>query len=196
MIASLRPLADHRHRLAAMAGEVRALRRALPGRTRLAAGAAHALRAIVAASVGYWGALALGLPQGFWAAIVAISVSQTNYTEVEHSSRDQFVGAIIGGLVGLAAGTLGHEHYYAYVVAVIVGMLVCWVLNLAAAGRVSAITSTIILLAPHGDEFWQLALVRLGEVTLGAVAALVVTFAFDICEQRWLGRTPPPARPR
>lgn len=187
-------LADHRERLATVAREVRDLRRALVGRDRLTAGFAHALRAVAAASLGYWGALALGLHQGFWAAIVAISVSQTNYTEVEHSSRDQFVGAIIGGLVGLAAGTLGHEHYYAYVVAVVVGMLICWLLHLAAAGRVSAITSTIILLAPHGNEFWQFALLRLAEVTLGAVAALVVTFAFDFVERRWFGAAPPPHR--
>lgn len=187
-------LADHRQRLATIAREVRDLRSALAGRDRLTAGFAHALRAVAAASLGCWGALALGLHQGFWAAIVAISVSQSNYTEVEHSSRDQFVGAIIGGLVGLAAGTLGHEHYYAYVVAVVVGMLICWLLHLAAAGRVSAITSTIILLAPHGNEFWQFALLRLAEVTLGAVAALVVTFAFDFVERRWFGAAPPPHR--
>lgn len=188
-------IASHRQRLTALAREVRELRHALSERARLAAGFAHALRAVAAASLGYWGALALGLHQGFWAAIVAISVSQSNYTEVEHSSRDQFVGAIIGGLVGLAAGTLGHEHYYAYVLALIVGVLVCWTLRLAAAGRVSAITSTIILLAPHGDQFWQFALVRLAEVTLGAVAALIVTFAFDVVERRWFGGKPlPPHR--
>ncbi len=195
MNTALRSLSDHRRRLAAIARDVRTLRHALSGRARLAAGFAHALRAAIAASLGYWGALALGLHQGFWAAIVAISVSQTNYTEVEHSSRDQFVGAIIGGLVGLGAATLGHEHYYAYMLAVIVGVLVCWLLRLAAAGRVSAITSTIILLAPHGDRFWQFALFRLAEVTLGAVAALIVTFAFDVVERRWFGGKPlPPHR--
>lgn len=189
-----RSLGEHRRRLSALADEVLRLRVALPRRERLLAGLAHALRAVLAASLGYWAALGLGLEQGFWAAITAISVTQSSYAEVRHSSRDQFVGAIIGGLVGLAAGTLGHEHYYAYVVAVVVGMLICWLLHLAAAGRVSAITSTIILLAPHGNEFWQFALLRLAEVTLGAVAALVVTFAFDFVERRWFGAAPPPHR--
>lgn len=196
MMAGLRSLGEHRLRLAAMSREMRGLRRALSARARATAGFMHALRAVAAASVGYWSALALGLHQGFWAAIVAISVSQTNYAEAEHSSRDQFVGAMIGGFVGLAAGTLGHEHYYAYAVAVVVGMLACWLLNLEAAGRVSAITSTIILLAPHGDEFWQFALFRLAEVTLGALAALVVTFAFDACERRWFAAAAPPTQPR
>lgn len=195
MTVAFRSLGEHRQRLAAIAAQVRELRGTLPGHARLAAGGAHALRAVAAASLGYWAALALGLHQGFWAAIVAISVSQTNYTEVEHSSRDQFVGAMIGGLVGLAAATLGPEHYYAYVLAVVVGMLVCWLLNLAAAGRISAITSSIILLAPHAGAFWQFALLRLGEVTVGAAAALVVTLAFALPWRR-PRHAPPPPQPR
>ena len=180
-------LADYRRQIAALTHEVLRLRVTLPRRERLLAGFAHALRAVLAASLGYWGALALGLEQGYWAAIAAISVSQSNYTEVEHSSRDQFVGAMIGGLVGLAAATLGHEHYLAYVLAVMAGMLVCWLLNLGAAGRISGTTSTIILLVPHAGAFWQFALFRLGEITLGAVAALLVSRLFDLAERRWFG---------
>ena len=185
-----RSLGEHRRRLSALADEVLRLRVALPRRERLLAGLAHALRAVLAASLGYWAALGLGLEQGFWAAITAISVTQSSYAEVRHSSRDQFVGAMIGGLVGLAAATLGHEHYRAYVLAVMVGMLVCWLLNLGAAGRISGITSTIILLVPHEGAFWQFALFRLGEVTLGAVAALLVTRMFDLLERRWFGDAP------
>jgi len=187
-----RSLGEHRHRLAALADEVLRLRAALPRRERLLAGLAHALRAVLAASLGYWAALALGLEQGYWAAITAISVSQSSYAEVRTSSRDQFIGAMLGGLVGLAAATLGHEHYLAYVLAVVVGMLACWLLNLGAAGRISGITSTIILLVPHEGAFWQFALFRLGEVTLGAIAALLVTRVLDLLERRWLGDTPPP----
>ena len=187
-----RSLGEHRHRLAALADEVLCLRAALPRRDRLLAGLAHALRAVLAASLGYWAAQALGLEQGYWAAITAISVSQSSYAEVRTSSRDQFIGAMLGGLVGLAAAMLGHEHYLAYVLAVVVGMLACWLLNLGAAGRISGITSTIILLVPHEDAFWQFALFRLGEVTLGAIAVLLVTRVLDLLERRWFGDTPPP----
>jgi len=187
-----RSLGEHRHRLAALADEVLRLRAVLPRRERLLAGLAHALRAVLAASLGYWAALGLGLGQGYWAAITAISVSQSSYAEVRTSSRDQFIGAMLGGLVGLAAAMLGHEHYLAYVLAVVVGMLACWLLNLGAAGRISGITSTIILLVPHEDAFWQFALFRLGEVTLGAIAVLLVTRVLDLLERRWFGDTPPP----
>ncbi|OOG53825.1 hypothetical protein B0E48_15755 [Rhodanobacter sp. C03] len=163
------------------------LRQALPPRERLIAGLVQALRAVLAATLGYFIALELGLGQGFWAAITAISVSQNSYAEVRSSSRDQFTGAMIGGLIGLGAAMLGHEHYLAYVLAVIAGMLLCSVLNLGAAGRISGITTTIIMLVPHSGAFWQFALFRLGEVTLGAIAALLVTLVFGVLARRLFG---------
>jgi len=179
-----RPLAEHHHRLDLLAGDLLRLRQALPPRDRLIVGLTHALRAVLAASLGYFAASLLGLEQGFWAAITAISVSQSSYAEVRSSSRDQFVGAMLGGLIGLGAAMLGHDHYLAYVLAVIVGMLLCSVFNLGAAGRISGITTTIIMLVPHTGAFWQFALFRLGEVTLGAAAALLVTLTFDTLERR------------
>ena len=186
-----RPLAEHSRRLDLLADELARLRQALPPRDRLIVGLVHALRAVLAASLSYFIALELGLGQGFWAAITAISVSQSSYAEVRSSSRDQFVGAMIGGLIGLGAAMLGHDHYLAYVLAVMVGMLLCSALNLGAAGRISGTTTTIIMLVPHSGAFWQFALFRLGEVTLGAAAALLVTLAFDMLERRlFAGRSP------
>lgn len=182
-----RPLAELHHRLDLLAGDLLRLRQALPPRDRLIVGLTHALRAVLAASLGYFAASLLGLEQGFWAAITAISVSQSSYAEVRSSSRDQFVGAMIGGLIGMGAAMLGQDHYLAYVLAVIVGMLLCSVFNLGAAGRISGITTTIIMLVPHSGAFWQFALFRLGEVTLGAAAAMLVTLAFDTLERRLFG---------
>jgi uncharacterized membrane protein YgaE (UPF0421/DUF939 family) len=145
---------------------------------------------VLAASISYFIALELGLGQGFWAAITAISVSQSSYAEVRNSSRDQFVGAMIGGLIGMGAAMLGHDHYLAYVLAVIVGMMLCSIFDLGAAGRISGITTTIIMLVPHSGAFWQFALFRLGEVTLGAAAALLMTLAFDMLERRLFAGRP------
>lgn len=62
----------------------------------------------------------------------------------------------------------------------VLGTLLCWVCNLGAAGRITGITTTIIMLVPHtGAAFWQIALLRLGEVVLGAVAALLITVVVD-----------------
>ena len=179
-----RPLVEHHRRLDLLTDELARLRQALPPRDRLIVGLVHALRAVLAASISYFIALELGLGQGFWAAITAIAVSQSSYAEVRNSSRDQFVGAMIGGLIGMGAAMLGHDQYLAYVLAVIVGMMLCSAFNLGAAGRISGTTTTIIMLVPHSGAFWQFALFRWGEVTLGAAAALLVTLAFDMLDRR------------
>lgn len=174
------PIITHHRQAGRLAAELERLRKALPKRERLIVGVAQAVRVALAASVGYFAARAIGLEQGFWAAITAISVTQNSFAEVKSSSRDQFIGAIIGGVLGLAAAALGRDQYFAYVLAVMFGTLLCWVCNLGAAGRITGITTTIIMLVPHtGAAFWQIALLRLGEVMLGAIAALIVTAVVD-----------------
>jgi uncharacterized membrane protein YccC len=171
----------HRHhrRAGLLVGKFDRLRKTLRPRERLIVGVVQAIRVAAAASLGYFGAQGLGLEPGFWAAITAISVTQSSFADVRNSSRDQFVGAMLGGLIGLAAAVLGHEHYFAYVLAVMAGTLLCWACNLGAAGRISAITTTIIMLVPHQGSPLHFALLRLGEVTLGAIAALLVTVVAD-----------------
>jgi uncharacterized membrane protein YccC len=190
MNAPRHPLGELLRRFELIADEATRLSRTLSRRDRLLAGLAHALRAVLAAALGYYAALALGLEQGFWAAITAISVTQSSYAEVRHSSRDQFTGAIIGGLIGIAVAALVHDQFPAYALAVIAGMTLCWMLDLGAAGRIAGVTTTIVMLVPHQGTFLQFALFRLGEVALGAVAALLVTRLCDLVGRRIVG--PPP----
>jgi len=178
------PLVKHHRRLGLLAAELERLRKTLPPRERLIVGLVQAVRVGAAASLGYFAARWVGLDQGFWAAITAISVTQSSFAEVKNSSRDQFVGAIFGGLLGLTAAVLGGDHYLSYVIAVMFGTLLCWLFNLGAAGRISSITTTIIMLVPHTGPFWQIALLRLGEVMLGAMAALLITWLMDWLSSR------------
>ena len=178
------PLIKHHRRLGLLAAELERLRKTLPPRERLIVGLVQAVRVGAAASLGYFSARWVGLDQGFWAAITAISVTQSSFAEVKNSSRDQFVGAIFGGLLGLTAAVLGGDHYLSYVIAVMFGTLLCWLFNLGAAGRISSITTTIIMLVPHTGPFWQIALLRLGEVMLGAMAALLITWLMDWLSSR------------
>ena len=184
MSSSHDPLIKHHRRLGLLAAELERLRKTLPPRERLIVGLVQAVRVGAAASLGYFAARWVGLDQGFWAAITAISVTQSSFAEVKNSSRDQFVGAIFGGLLGLTAAVLGGDHYLSYVIAVMFGTLLCWLFNLGAAGRISSITTTIIMLVPHTGPFWQIALLRLGEVMLGAMAALLITWLMDWLSSR------------
>jgi len=179
MSAARDPLLKQHRQLGVLGAELELLRKALPPRERLIVGLVQAVRVAAAASLGYFVAREIGLNQGFWAAITAISVTQNSFAEVKSSSRDQFTGAIFGGLLGLGAAALGHDHYVAYLLAIMLGTLFCWLFNLGAAGRISSITTTIIMLVPHTGPFWQIALLRLGEVMIGATAALLVTWLMD-----------------
>jgi uncharacterized membrane protein YccC len=176
-----------RRRLKTLGTELDELRRSLPLGERLLAGLLHGLRAVAAAAIGYWCARLLGLGAGFWAAITAISVTQTSYADVKNSSRDQVIGALIGGACGLAGAIWGHDDFLAYLLAVLVGMVACWVAKLGAAGRISGVTTTIVMLVPLGGSFSHIALMRLAEVALGVASALLVTRAAAWLEQRFGG---------
>ena len=108
------PLIKHHRRLGRLAAELERLRRTLPQRERLLVGLAQAVRVAAAASLGYFSAQLLGLQPGFWAAITAISVTQSSFAEVRNSSRDQFIGANIkafgDGIKALLANYSEHDE--------------------------------------------------------------------------------------
>ena len=81
------PLIKHHRRLGLLAAELERLRKTLPPRERLIVGLVQAIRVGAAASLGYFSARWVGLDQGFWAAITAISVTQSSFAEVKNSSR-------------------------------------------------------------------------------------------------------------
>lgn len=180
-------LRRHRRRVDQLAQEFERIRHTLAPRERMLTGLIYATRTALAASLGYFVAQGLGLSQGFWAALTAISVAQYSYQDVRSSSRDQFIGAIVGGVIGLGAALLGEDHYAVYAAALMLGMVLCWLWNLGAAGRISGTTTTIIMLVPHSGTAWQVTLLRLGEVAIGACSALLITSLSGMLERRLLG---------
>src|SRR6201991_2139655 len=101
-----------------------ALLKSLPFRDRLAEGSLTALQAVCGACLAYGIASALQTQQAFWSAITAIAVTQHNYADARNLSRDQFIGAMMGGLFGFVGASLGagtHELVgYAATVAVVI----------------------------------------------------------------------------
>jgi uncharacterized membrane protein YgaE (UPF0421/DUF939 family) len=181
----------HRARRAARASAAYSLfafLKSLPLPDRLVEGCAMALQAVAGASLAYWLAQRLGAQQPFWAAITAIGVAQHSYVDTRNLSRDQFIGAMVGGLCGLAGAVFGGGHFAAYAVAVAGAIVLCWGANIGSAARLGGITATIMLLAPRAGPAWQMALVRLGEVTLGTVSALLVCWLIAWIERRWAAR--------
>lgn len=155
---------------------------------RLAQGGLMAFQAVCGACLAYAIGRALHTEQAVWAAITAIAVTQHNYSDTMSLSRDQFIGAMVGGVLGFAGAALGGDRMLAYALTVAVVIVCCWCLNVGSAARLGGVTATIVLLFPGNGPLWDIPLMRLGEVALGTLCALGVCWVMSRVERRWFRR--------
>lgn len=186
-------LRENLRRLLGFQEGIATLYRRLPWSHRVAQGGWQALLALVAASSAYGLGLLLHTQQAFWAALTAIAVTQQSYLDTRTSSRDQIIGALVGGVVGLGAALIGGETYPAYAIAIVVAITTCWLFGVGSAGRLSGSTTTIVMLVPHTGTFWIIALTRIGEVALGIACALLVVGVAERLQNRWVHPAEPEA---
>lgn len=156
----------------------------LPWRARLAGGLSQGLTSATAALLAYLPARALGLQEGFWGAITAIAVVQTEFGATRSSGRDQFAGAAVGGLIGAAVVSWTGQSLAGYALAIVTSMSFCWLLNIATAARLAGITSTIIALVPHHGSIERMMLSRVAEVGWGVTVALSVVWMVNRATRR------------
>jgi uncharacterized membrane protein YccC len=129
-----------------------------------------------AAWISYASTSLIGLHEGFWAAISAIVVMQTDLTGTESSGRDRFIGTAIGGLIGWACGLCWHGHLWIYALATGLTIVGCWLAKVSAAGRLAAVTVTVIVLIPQSEAIWKVALYRSLEVSWGIAVAITIAW--------------------
>ena len=170
-------------RMRRLQARVETLTHRLPVRHNLAAGLQHGLISASAALAAYLPTQVLGLREGFWAAITAIAVVQTEFVKTQTMARDQFAGAAIGGLIGVAVVATVGQHLVSWALAVILSMMASWLLNVASAARLGGITATIILLVPHQGTAQAMLVSRVTEVGWGVTVAIACVWTLD-----WLGR--------
>src|ERR1019366_1723624 len=89
----------------------------------------HAAKTALAASLCWWLALRFGLHDGYWGAISAIIVLQSNFGATVSASRDRILGTIIGTLLGFSFSLFGVLPWN-YILAVLVAVIVCGLLGL------------------------------------------------------------------
>jgi uncharacterized membrane protein YgaE (UPF0421/DUF939 family) len=145
-------------------------------RDRLIAGTRQALMTAAAAWISYASSSLIGLREGFWAAISAIVVMQADLTSTESSARDRFIGTAIGGLIGWACALCWHGHLWIYALAVGLTIFGCWLAEVGAAGRLAAVTVTVIVLIPQSETIWKVALFRSLEVSWGVAVAVGIAW--------------------
>ena len=134
----------------------------------------HAAKTALAASLCWWLALRFGLHDGYWGAISAIIVLQSNFGSTITASRDRLLGTLIGALFGFSFSLFGVLPWN-YILAVLAAMILCGLLGLRSSSRLAGVTITIVMLVQKTGSHWTVALDRVGEVFLGIVVALAVS---------------------
>ena len=114
-----------------------------------------------------------GLHDGYWGAISAIIVLQSNFGATITASRDRVLGTLIGALFGFSFSLLGTVPWN-YILAVFAAIVICGLLGFRSSSRLAGVTITIIMLV-QSSSHWTVALTRVGQVLFGILVAVVVT---------------------
>ncbi len=129
----------------------------------------------LAAVICVWLGNLLGLERSFWAAVSAIVVMAFDTTITFASCRDRIIGTAIGAFLGWGTFYIWHGHYIVYGLAVALCIFACSMLAFDKAGRLAAVTLSIIVLIKFEGGPAHAAISRFLEVGLGIVVALAVT---------------------
>lgn len=134
----------------------------------------HAAKTALAATFCWWLALRFGLHDGYWAAISAIIVLQSNFGATITASRDRLLGTLIGAVFGFGFSLFGALPWN-YLIAVLLAIALCGLLGLRNSSRLAGVTISIVMLVHTSGSHWLVALHRVGEVFLGIVVAVIVS---------------------
>jgi uncharacterized membrane protein YccC len=115
------------------------------------------------------------LPQGYWAAISALIVMQSNVGATLSASRTRLAGTAVGAVVGGAFTALLGDNLLDFALAVAVAFFLCYVLRLQDSQRLSTVTVAIIMLIGRSASAWVISLHRFTEVSIGILIALVIS---------------------
>lgn len=153
--------------------------------SRAAMGVRHGALSAAAAMLAWLPAHELMLRQGFWAAITAIAVLQSELRSTRSTARDQFAGAAIGGSIAVLMTIAVGQQPLGFAVAVVLAVASCWAVDVASAARLAGITTTIILLVPHQGSAAHMLISRVGEVGWGVTVAIVVAWIATVSPRQW-----------
>ncbi|HEX5229142.1 MAG TPA: FUSC family protein [Bryobacteraceae bacterium] len=135
----------------------------------------QALKTAIAGVLALWITDLFHLPQGYWAAITALIVMQSNVGATVTASRTRLAGTAVGALVGGLFVALFGANMLGFALAVTIAYLTCDLLRLTDSQRLATVTVAIIMLISANAAAWVIALHRFSEVALGIVVALVVS---------------------
>jgi hypothetical protein len=133
----------------------------------------HGAKTALAATLCWWLARLFGLHDGYWGAISAIIVLQSNFGATITASRDRILGTLIGAALGFSFSLVGTVPWN-YIAAVFAAVVVCGLLGLRSSSRLAGVTITIVMLV-QSSSHKTIALDRVLQVMLGILVALAVS---------------------
>ncbi len=137
--------------------------------------AKQAIKTAIAGVISLYITRLLHLPEGYWAAISALIVMQSNVGATLSASRTRLAGTAIGAVVGGLFVALWGSNTTGFALAVAIAFVVCDMLRLAESQRLATVTVAIIMLIRGTSAAWVIALHRFAEVALGILIALLVS---------------------
>jgi uncharacterized membrane protein YccC len=118
----------------------------------------------------------LKLPEAYWAPITAVVVMQSSLGATLKVSGRRLAGTALGAAAGAVISRCFGVSVLTFAAAVFVLGLLSGVLRVdRSAYRFAGITASVVMLIPHGDPPWVIALYRFTESSLGIVVGLLVT---------------------
>jgi hypothetical protein len=133
----------------------------------------HAAKTAAAAGLCWWLAHLFGWHDGYWGAISAIIVLQSNFGATMSASRDRLLGTLIGAVFGFFFSLFGALPWN-FILAVLLAVIVCGLLGLRSSSRLAGVTIAIIMLVQTTGPHWMLAMHRVIEVVVGIVVAIAI----------------------
>lgn len=133
----------------------------------------HAAKTALAAALCWWLALRFGLHEGYWGAISAIIVMQSNFGATITASRDRIVGTLIGAAFGFAFSLFGTLPWN-FVLAVFLAVVLCGLLGFRSSSRLAGVTIAIVMLV-QSSSHKAIAVDRVLQVLFGIIVAIVVS---------------------
>jgi uncharacterized membrane protein YccC len=134
----------------------------------------QAFRTGAAALLSLYLTKALGLSQGYWAAISSIIVLQSHMGATVKASSGRLIATAIGAAVGALMIGIEGNAYLSVAVAISVAVLCCTPQRLRDSYRLAGSTVISVMLGTRSASPWATALERFLEVSIGIMVALVV----------------------
>ncbi|MCG7394035.1 FUSC family protein [Microvirga sp. ACRRW] len=138
-----------------------------------------ALRVTIAGTLAFAITKIFALPQGYWAAITAVVITQASVGGSLKAAIERFMGTLAGAVYGgLIAAFIPHSSPTGVGLAMIVALFPLALLaSVNSSFRVAPVTALIMLLPPTGQAIGPLtaAIDRVAEITLGNIVGVVVS---------------------